>query len=480
MIRRFLKRSTAITLVVSLMSSTLSFCLSGCDSKNNISNDELYSLTYTDTELEKRSKELTDIYENLSDALTVGGSLDIKKNLLSLKDALRGFIDDFTNYTDNIDKKISKQDQVIKDRQSEFEATIKDNAESLDSSIQYLIDNSNNINSSKCRENIQNISKCFSNNDFSVTGNDFENGVSENVEPETQDIPIGIDSYISKSAEAVSSSKPSESSLVLTDETQLTDEIKKLADELATPLNVYLYIRNNINTDFYSGSRKGAVATFESRSGNDVDQASLLIAMLRYLGYPAQYVTGKVFISAEQALKLTLASDIATAGTILVSSGKEVTSLTEGGKVVGFLIEETWVESYLPYTDYRGAGNNSGAEKWIPLDTSVKEYEKLEGFYDNLEEYGLPEDIFEQPLSESDIDDLYNKLSAIEKEHEGEEIVLNTKQIIQEDLIYLPLTLQYTVKEVTDEYDQIEQSRSDSIVFTINGQTITSLKSLDI
>lgn len=222
--------------------------------------------------------------------------MGISENLLSLKDALHGFIDDFTDYTDNIEKKISAQDQVIKDRQSEFAATVEDNAKSLDSTIQYLIDNADDINSSKCRENIEYISECFSNNDFSVTGNDFENGVSEKVETETQDIPIGIDSYISQSAKALGSNKPSESSLVLTDETQLTGEMKKLADELATPLNVYLYIRNNINTEFYSGSRKGAVATFESCSGNDVDQASLLIAMLRYLGYPAKYVTGNVFI----------------------------------------------------------------------------------------------------------------------------------------------------------------------------------------
>lgn len=67
-----------------------------------------------------------------------------------------------------------------------------------------------------------------------------------------------------------------------------------------------------------------------------------------------------------------------------------------------------------------------------------------------------------------------------EEEHEGEEIVLNTKQIVQENLTYLPLTLQYTVKSVDDEYDQINHNQSDSITFTVNGQTMSTLKSLDI
>lgn len=123
------------------------------------------------------------------------------------------------------------------------------------------------------------------------------------------------------------SSRFNESSLKFEDETSLTDEMKALADQLKTPLQVYLYLKNHINYEAYSGSRKGAVATFDSNGGNDVDQASLLIAMLRYLNYPAKYVNGTIFISADQALKLTSAKDLNTAGTILASSGKKYSRL---------------------------------------------------------------------------------------------------------------------------------------------------------
>ena len=42
----------------------------------------------------------------------------------------------------------------------------------------------------------------------------------------------------------------------------------------------------------YSGLRKGAEETYHQGGGNDIDTASLLIAMLRYRKYPARYVSG--------------------------------------------------------------------------------------------------------------------------------------------------------------------------------------------
>lgn len=480
MIKRFFRRSTAVTLIVSLMSSTLSFCLSGCDAKNSLTNAKAYSLTYTDTELEKGSKALTDIYEDLNSALILGNSVNIKESLISLKQELNGFLEDFKNCSEKIDKKILKEDSIIQDRQAEFEADMSENSKKLNSAIQYLIDNSDSINDSKCSEYIQYISECFGNDNFSVTGNDFENGVTEALEPETQDIPGSIDDLLQKDEDVSNLNKPDESALKFSDETQLTDEMKELAKELATPIKVYLYIRNNINTEFYSGSRKGSVAAFESRAGNDVDQASLLIAMLRYLGYPAKYATGKVFISLEQAKKLTFSNDAKTAGTVLVSSGKDVTTLTEGGKAVGFMIEQTWVEAYLPYTDYRGAGNNSGDEKWIPLDTSIKEYEKAESLYNTPEAYGLSDDIFEKALTEDELEELYNNLKQFEQENGEQDISFRNQKIVEENLTYLPSTLQYKVKSVTSKYESISQEQSDRITFTVDGQTLSTLKSTDL
>ena len=63
-------------------------------------------------------------------------------------------------------------------------------------------------------------------------------------------------------------------------ELAVTGEMIYTAYSLETPLNIYDYLCNNIRTEFYPNSRKGAIGTFELYGGNDVDCASLLIAML--------------------------------------------------------------------------------------------------------------------------------------------------------------------------------------------------------
>ena len=42
-----------------------------------------------------------------------------------------------------------------------------------------------------------------------------------------------------------------------------------LADKLETPLAIYKYLYNNINTEYYNGSRKGALGTYEQNGGDD-------------------------------------------------------------------------------------------------------------------------------------------------------------------------------------------------------------------
>ncbi|KUG23362.1 peptidase c1a, papain [hydrocarbon metagenome] len=61
-----------------------------------------------------------------------------------------------------------------------------------------------------------------------------------------------------------------------------TDEIKELAYALRyDPKLIYEYVHNNIDYVPYFGSVKGAQLTYLDGSGNDFDQASLMIALLR-------------------------------------------------------------------------------------------------------------------------------------------------------------------------------------------------------
>lgn len=139
-------------------------------------------------------------------------------------------------------------------------------------------------------------------------------------------------------------------------------------------------------------------------------------------------------------------------------------------------MDQTWVEAYVPYTDYRGAGNAAGDYRWIPLDTSIKGYNQVETIYDDIEKYGISESDYVNGMSSSQLNALYEKLSAYEKEHEGEEAYLNSRQIISESTAYLPLSLQYVVKSIDGEYDKIKERDSDTITFTIDGQNIAKLK----
>ncbi len=76
-------------------------------------------------------------------------------------------------------------------------------------------------------------------------------------------------------------------------ETESTPEIVALARALQNdPKLIYEFVHNNIDYVPYFGSLKGATLTLLERSGNDFDQASLMIALLRESGFTAQYTYG--------------------------------------------------------------------------------------------------------------------------------------------------------------------------------------------
>lgn len=481
MIKKLLKKSTALTLIVTLISSTISFCLSGCNANSSVNLSNIYTPTYSDTLLEENGNKLVDAYSDFNNALDSGNVTEIKKLGASLKESVEELVTSINDYNNETRQNISDADQTIVKRQDDFTTNLESKSKELVAAVDAVLKNADSPKSAEYKENVEIISKAFAQNNISTTSNDFQSNAIKSVEPKSKEIN-SFEAYTKNSIEAVGTSQPDDSSLEFTDETQLTDDVKALADELKTPLNVYSYIKNKVNYECYSGSRKGAVATFESNAGNDVDQASLLIAMLRYLKYPAKYVTGKAVIDANQAMKLTSAEDIKSAGTILASSGRPVTALITGGKTVGFVVEQTWVEAYVPYTDYRGAGNNSGDKMWVALDTSVKEYTRVKGLYDDLEKFGLSEDdlSISATTTDADVNKLYDKLTKIEEEHSGEGVVLNTRKIVEESLTYLPLSLQYSVESITKEYNAIDENQCDSIEFIIDGEKISKLKALDI
>ena len=77
----------------------------------------------------------------------------------------------------------------------------------------------------------------------------------------------------------------------------ITPELQALANGLNNdPLRIFNYVHNKIAFQAYYGSNKGAQGTYLDGAGNDMDQSSLLIALLNQAGYATtSYVYGTYY-----------------------------------------------------------------------------------------------------------------------------------------------------------------------------------------
>ena len=138
------------------------------------------------------------------------------------------------------------------------------------------------------------------------------------------------------------------------------------------PVRIHDFVRSQIRTEWYAGAQKGAVETLRSGAGNDVDQASLLIAMLRASSMPARYVKGVIELRTSQLgpmLGVTSAADI---GRALAAAGIAHEPVVRGGTIDAIRIEHVFVSAYVPYGNYRGSHVDSGGKAWIPLAPAIK------------------------------------------------------------------------------------------------------------
>lgn len=134
-----------------------------------------------------------------------------------------------------------------------------------------------------------------------------------------------------------------------TSETQITPEIEELARALNhDPKLIFDYVRNHIDYVPIFGSVNGATATLLAGRGNDFDQASLLIALLRESGYTADYVCGDVtyaLADAAQWLGVDVNADVISS--LLANGGIPVTEYLDAVKMT-----RVWVKATIDSTDY--------------------------------------------------------------------------------------------------------------------------------
>ena len=166
---------------------------------------------------------------------------------------------------------------------------------------------------------------------------------------------------------------PQAADLAETPDTRFTGAVRAQASALSQDaIAIFEFVQNSVRTEFYFGAMKDAADTLRQSSGNDTDQASLLIALLRASQVPARYVRGVIRLSGPQAMAWTAAGSARRAAEIFTRAGIPFRPILQGGTIGAFEIEHTWVEAYVPYSNYRGVRLGTIGRAWIPLDPSFK------------------------------------------------------------------------------------------------------------
>ena len=265
---------------------------------------------------------------------------------------------DILSFSDDVNEWGS---DVIKERQKKYENEMNVRYSQTAKALENI---KNGIDT---EENLSIVSK-----NLSLPEEDIRTDAAPNTEAAADDVEYVEDDMVLNTYKFTS---PAPAASDLEFDGEMPDFMIDTANSFEDINSVYLFVKNNIKNEIYSGSKKGAVITLAQMGGNDMDQASLLIDLLRARKIPARYVGGNIRITAKQAVELTGAKDASAAGRFLATAYKNVKAVTNNGEIVAYKMYHTWVEAYIPYTDYRGAGNKSGESMWIQLDPSFKKLE---------------------------------------------------------------------------------------------------------
>ena len=261
-----------------------------------------------------------------------------------------------------------------------------------------------------------------------------------------------------------------------------SDSIRQLAADLNhEPIRIFQYVRNRIKTEYYAGAMKGVEKVLDQQSGNSVDQASLLISLLRVSGIASRYVHGIVEMPLELlsgSLALQDPTDIADA---LRKAGLQHSVIVRGGKIVAFEVEQTWVSALIPYANYRGAVVDSSGQSWLPLMPSAKrmtverargvwaasgvQASEISNLYLDVVQASSPLEIFNSVLQ-----DYLNQNGILENLNEQYSLQL----IELENGDYIPNSLPLNVSAVTGESSSLGDEHRHWVTFKVYKSTLNT------
>jgi transglutaminase-like putative cysteine protease len=165
---------------------------------------------------------------------------------------------------------------------------------------------------------------------------------------------------------------PLDEDLLASGEVQFTQPVLQKAQQLGYRyVDLFDFVRSSVRTEWSAGSTQSPERSLRRLAGNDVEQASLLIALLRASGAAARYVHGVVEVPASD-LAQQMGVPQAQLGRALTLAGIAHRPRLSAGRVVAYQIRHTWVSARVPYGNYRGSVADTSEPTWIPLMPALK------------------------------------------------------------------------------------------------------------
>jgi len=163
-------------------------------------------------------------------------------------------------------------------------------------------------------------------------------------------------------------------------------DLRAKAEELGSAAAIYEYVRNNYEFAVYDGARSDSINVFGHRMGNDVDLATLLIAMLRSREIPSRYATGRVSITYDALTSwLEIPHDVRAATTLGTRGYFDLEPFLDRVE-----FSRVWTQALVPLDRYRAAGAATSIDcatqptacTWVDLDPSFKLHRDPVGIVD--------------------------------------------------------------------------------------------------
>ena len=292
-------------------------------------------------------------------------------------------------------------------------------------------------------------------------------------------------------------SKDLATNLAPTEDVQITAAIRNKAAALNNnALAIYQFVRNNVQYMPTYGSIQGSDYTLQTMRGNDVDQASLLIALLRAANIPAHYVYGTIEVPIAQVENWVGGTTDANAAIELMGQGGiPVVGLTDGGVMKFARMEHVWVEAQLAFSPSRGAIASAGAT-WTPMDPSFKQYAFTNGMdlpsHASIDLPAMAAYLQQNSASNTsegwvqNVDQTYvsNKITDYQAQmvayttnqnpNATLDDVIGKKAIITENLPFLPASLANPIDSVASRMDSLPATMRWAFHYSVDGHELVS------